>query len=184
MIDRVDVTERGAMLVTDYKTGKGTGYRGLADDPDPTRAGTLLQLGLYAEAVAQQLNARQVQSEYWMVNPEAGFAHHGYSWTGDHQQRLNQVLSTIADGIEAGVFAAVPGDWQSFRNTYENCTYCPFDSVCPRDRAEQASDKAEAPELAVRAALVVPDTDSDTDPDSVPDTGGVASDGAPGAVAP
>ena len=151
-IDRVDVGADGAMIVSDYKTGKGTQYNKL-DEGDPTQQGTLLQLGLYAEAVAQQLGASRVSSSYWMVNPEAGYQRHGYPWTSDRRERLTEVLTAIADGIDSGVFAAVPGDWQSFRGTYDNCVYCEFDNVCPRGRAEQATDKANASELEVRVTL-------------------------------
>ena len=154
MIDRVDEGPGGSKLVSDYKTGSGTQYKGLANEDDPTRQGTLLQLGLYAEAVVSQLGASAVSAEYWMVNTGAGFARHGYPWTPTHRERLLEVLTSIADGIEAGVFAAIPGEWQSFRGTYDNCAYCDFDTVCPRGRAEQAADKAEAPEMAVRVALV------------------------------
>ena len=159
-IDRVDVAADGAMVVSDYKTGKGTQFNKL-DEGDPTQQGTLLQLGLYAEAVAQQLGASRVSSSYWMVNPEAGYKRHGYPWTSDRRERLTEVLTAIADGIDAGVFAAVPGDWQSFRGTYDNCVYCEFDNVCPRGRAEQAADKAKASELEVRVTLTErPEQDS------------------------
>jgi len=155
MIDRIDETETGHQLVSDYKTGKGSVYNGLAKDPDPTRSGTLLQLGLYAEAVAQHLGAGHIASNYWMVNAEAGFARHGYDWTPENRGRLLDVLGTIADGIEAGVFVPTPGEWQSYKGSYDNCAYCAFDSVCPKGRAEHAADKAQAPELAVRVELTL-----------------------------
>ena len=151
MIDRIDATEDGVMVISDYKTGKGNQYGKL--DEDPTQQGTLLQLGLYAEAVAQKLGADRISSAYWMVNAEVGFKRLGYSWMQAHRERLHEVLTAITDGISAGVFAAVPGDWQSFRGTYENCKYCDFDAVCPRGRAEHATDKAAAAELEVRVAL-------------------------------
>ena len=53
----------------------------------------------------------------------------------------------------AGVFAASPGEWDSWRLTNSNCSYCDFDSVCVRDRGDQATAKSEAPELAVRVSL-------------------------------
>lgn len=160
LIDRVDRGPRATRRVVDYKTGSGSKYKGLAGEDDPTRAGTLLQLGLYAEAVAAELGAGTISSEYLMVDTSAGFARHGYDWTPAHRHRLLDVLTVIADGIEAGVFPTIPGDWQSFRNSYQNCTYCQFDTVCPRDRSEHARDKAGAPELAVRVALM-PKPESD-----------------------
>ena len=153
MIDRVDRGQGGRHLVSDYKTGKGRAYKDLAKVDDPTKEGTLLQLGLYAEAVSQHVGGDAVETHYWMVNTEAGHARYGYPWTPDHRTRLLDVLTTIADGIDDGVFAANPGEWQSHYSTYENCTYCEFDSICPRSRAEHAADKADAPELAVRVAL-------------------------------
>lgn len=153
-VDRVDEAGHGSKRIVDYKTGGGKEYKNLADEDDPTREGKLLQLGLYAEAVIGQLGASAVSSDYWMVNTSAGFARHGYAWTPAHRDRLLEVLTAIADGIEAGVFATVPGDWQSFRSTYSNCTYCDFAELCPRDRAEHAGQKADAPEIeAVRVAL-------------------------------
>lgn len=153
MIDRVDRGPRNARRIVDYKTGRGKKYKGLDSEVDPTRGGTMLQLGLYAEAVSARLGGGDLSSEYWMVDTAAGFARHGYDWTSAHRARLVQVLTLIADGIEAGVFPAEPGEWQSFRSTFENCAYCDFDRVCPRARSEHAADKAGAGALAVRRAL-------------------------------
>ena len=159
-IDRIDQTRAGHHVVSDYKTGRGSNYKGLDKEDDPTRAGTMLQLGLYAEAAAQHLGAEHTTTSYWMVNTAAGFARHGYGWTPEHRRRLLDVLATIADGIDNGVFAANPGEWQSYKSSYENCSYCAFDSVCPKGRAEHSADKAHAPELEVRVALTLrPESD-------------------------
>lgn len=149
--DRVDVGDDGRVAVTDYKTGKGTGYEALEDDP--VTGGTTLQLGLYAEAARQQLGADQVDSHYWMVNVEAGFRRVGYSWTEDRRERFIEVVTAIVDGVEGGMFAAVPGDWNHFRGTNDNCAYCEFDPICPRDRGEHAEAKLGAPELQARKPL-------------------------------
>ncbi|HSL57647.1 MAG TPA: PD-(D/E)XK nuclease family protein [Acidimicrobiales bacterium] len=153
--DRVDVDPTGRRLVTDYKTGKGTEYRHL--DDDPVRGGTTLQLGLYSEAARQVLGASEAAAHYWMVNDDAGFARRGYTWTDDRRQRFVEVVTAIVDGIEAGAFPAVPGEWDAFRGTYEGCRHCDFDAVCPRDRGEQAAAKVDAPELRVRARLLPAD---------------------------
>jgi RecB family exonuclease len=152
-IDRIDSAGPGRMVVSDYKTGSGSQYKGLAKEADPTKAGTLLQLGLYAEAAHQLLGADSVETSYWMVNPRANYQRMGYEWTPEHRARLVDVVSTIVDGIESGVFAAAPGDWDNFRRTYKECAFCEFDPICPRDRAEHAADKLTAPELSVRVAL-------------------------------
>lgn len=162
LADRVDRTATGAHIVSDYKTGKGAKYRHL--DEDPLAAGTTLQLGLYSEAAVQLLGATDTEAAYWMVEPRGGFRRYGYPWTDEIRARFVEVLTTIADGIEGGVFPAVPGEWDSFRSTFANCTYCEFDSVCSSDREEQASAKVAAPQLRVRDPLVPPQpTDEDAD---------------------
>jgi hypothetical protein len=155
MADRIDRSDTGRVLVSDYKTGKGAQYKGLgADGDDPVRGGTLLQLGIYAEAALQQLDATEADAHYWMINGDVAFARFGYRWTPERRQRLIDVVTTIVDGIDAGVFPAVPGEWNNFRNTHENCTYCEFDRVCSRDRGEHAEAKVGAPELRIRERLL------------------------------
>ncbi|MCP3913696.1 MAG: hypothetical protein GY713_22455 [Actinomycetia bacterium] len=151
-VDRIDVDVDGRLLVSDYKTGSGTKYRGIHDD-DPVQGGRTLQLGLYAEAAHQLLEADEVSSHYWIVgNPKAP-GRHGYDWTPDRRQRMFEVLEVIADGIQDGVFPVVPGDWDSWRSTYSECAYCAFDQVCSRARGEHADAKAGAPQLEIRRPL-------------------------------
>lgn len=152
--DRVDadVDDPGALHVSDYKSGKGAKFKGL--DDDPVQGGTTLQLGIYAEAAAQLLGATSVASRYWIINTDPRFRRLvGYTWTPDRRQRLLDVVGAIVAGIDGGLFPAVPGDWNTFRSTHDNCTYCEFDRVCPRDRGEQHTAKAGAVELRVRAPL-------------------------------
>jgi ATP-dependent helicase/nuclease subunit B len=149
--DRVDRRDDGTLVVTDYKTGKGDAYKGI--DGDPVQGGATLQLGLYAEAAQQLLGAPASEAHYWMVNPGAAFVRYGYPWTDDRRERLIDVVSAIADGIEGGVFAAVPGEFNSWRGTNENCRFCDFDRLCPRDRGEHAEAKVAAPQLRVRERL-------------------------------
>lgn len=149
--DRVDVGAGNRHVVLDYKTSKGDRYGAL--DEDPVLGGTTLQLGVYAEAARQVLGADTASGYYWMVNDSSCSDRCGYDWSDDRRERFVEVLGTIVDGIGAGVFAAQPGGWDSFRRTHENCAYCPFDSVCPVDRGEQAAAKAGADELRIRHSL-------------------------------
>ncbi|MCC6437244.1 MAG: PD-(D/E)XK nuclease family protein [Acidimicrobiales bacterium] len=150
--DRVDRSEDGRVVVLDYKTGKGAKYKGIADG-DPVQGGTTLQLGLYAEAALQHLGATSAEAHYWIVNDASGHPHHGYEWTPPRRARFLEVVTAIADGIEQGLFPAVPGEWNTFRNTHDGCAYCEFDSLCPRDRGEVAEVKLADPLLAGRAVL-------------------------------
>jgi hypothetical protein len=152
MADRVDVTADGRHVVSDYKSGKGGEYDKIAAG-DPTKAGTTLQLGLYSEAAVQLLGATAAEAHYWMVNEDAGFSRRGYPWDAERRRRFVDVVAGIVDGIERGVFPATPGEWDSWRNTFGNCTYCDFDDLCLRDRGEIAEAKITAPELAVRDIL-------------------------------
>lgn len=150
--DRVDATAAGRLLVSDYKTGKGEAYKKI-DEGDPVRAGTTLQLGLYAEAANQLLGGVDTSSHYWMVNDAARYARHGYQWDDERRARFVEAVTAIVEGIDSGVFAAAPGEWDSWRQSHEQCRFCEFDAVCPVDRGEQAQAKGAAPELAVRVTL-------------------------------
>jgi hypothetical protein len=150
MIDRVDTTADGRVLVNDYKSGKGKKYDGL--DDDPFIDGTTLQLGMYAEGAMQATGKSEAAAHYWLVE-RGGEQRLGYAWTDEKRERFHEVLTAITSGIANGVFAASPGEWDSWRLTNANCGYCDFDSVCVRDRGDHAEAKADAPELAVRVAL-------------------------------
>ena len=155
--DRVDTDETGRHLVLDYKTGKSDKYAGLADG-DPVMAGTTLQLGLYAEAARQALGATETAGFYWLLEakqPKDRFA--GYDWTSERQTRFRDVLHTIVEGIEHGVFVQVPDEWDIFFRTHSNCRYCEFDAVCPAARGEHAEAKAADPALQIRVGLSIDD---------------------------
>jgi ATP-dependent helicase/nuclease subunit B len=157
--DRVDRATDGRWIVLDYKTGAGRKYRELADDE--FLAGTTLQLGLYAEAARQRLGGDAAAAYYWMVDEAARFEAHGYAWTPERRARFVDLLATMVDGIDRGVFPAVPGEYDNFRNAYSGCRYCAFDEVCPSDRGVYAEAKVASPELAVRSALQPPLSDED-----------------------
>ena len=156
--DRVDRGEDGHLVVLDYKTGSAKAYSELADDP--VRAGRSLQLGVYAEAARAQLGADQVDSFYWAISAKEKYRQLGYPWTEDRRSRFLDVTETIVDGIEAGVFPARPGEYQSFWDRHENCGFCDFDRVCPRDRDDDQRATAGAPELGLLERLRLPQAES------------------------
>jgi ATP-dependent helicase/nuclease subunit B len=152
LADRVDRAGDGSLIVTDYKTGRGDKYGDIATG-DPVHAGTTLQLGLYAEAAIQRLGAGAASAYYWMVDPRGHYERYGYPWDGARRERFLAVTTAIVEGIEGGVFPLVPGEWNIWRGTHDECAFCEFDALCPRDRGEQAEVKAAAVELRVRDRL-------------------------------
>lgn len=153
VVDRVDTTLDGRVVVSDYKSGKGAKFKTL--DEDPFTSGTTLQLGMYSEGALRHTARDVAKADYWLV--ESGRdERRGYTWTAELRTRFFDVLTAISDGIESGVFVAAPGDWNTFRQTNEACTYCDYDSVCVRSRGEQADAKASAPEVQVRLLLEPP----------------------------
>ncbi|MBL8775878.1 MAG: PD-(D/E)XK nuclease family protein [Acidimicrobiales bacterium] len=153
-IDRVDRTVDGGHVVVDYKSGKGSAYKDL--ESDPVLGGTTLQLGLYAEAVAQRFGGTGTSSYFWMLSARGDYLLHGGPWEDGHRARFREVLTAITDGIEAGAFPAQPGGYETFWRTHENCGFCDFDRLCPRDRDEHQLAKADAPEVAVLTRLLPP----------------------------
>lgn len=146
-IDRVDAKIGGGLVVIDYKTGRGGG--GFIDIPKQDRAhpaadlvlgGRKLQLVLYALA-ARKLHAEPatpVESWFWFI--EIGELRGG-PVTEVQEEQLRSALDVSVGGIRDGVYPINPGaeTWRSGRTTWDNCTYCPFDLVCPTGRAEHWS---------------------------------------------
>lgn len=155
--DRVDIAEDGHLVVLDYKTGSDWAYGEL--DSDPVRAGVTLQLGVYAEAARARFGAAEVEAHYWFISGRGRYRQLGYRWTEPTQSRFLDVTEAIIDGIEAGAFPARPGEYDSFRGTNQNCTFCDFDRVCPRDREDHQRATAAAPELTVLGRLQLPEVD-------------------------
>lgn len=138
--DRVDRTEDGALVVVDYKTG------GVSDDvkkipkDDPVVRGTKLQLPVYALAArAAHDPDAPVHAAYWHVSAKGGFQWIGYDADDARDARFRDVLTTIADGIDAGLFPGRPGEPSNRPGHagFDNCTYCDFDAVCTRERGQE-----------------------------------------------
>ncbi|HVF74905.1 MAG TPA: PD-(D/E)XK nuclease family protein [Acidimicrobiales bacterium] len=131
-IDRVDLAPDGSRLVVlDYKTGSPQTYGGL--DADPVKAGRLLQLPLYALAAQQRYPAAHVEAAYWFVGAAVDYRRVPVVLDDRTTARLHDVLDAIGDGVERGIFPANPGG-RGGRSGFANCTYCPYDRVCPGDR--------------------------------------------------
>ncbi len=160
--DRVDEGADGRLVVLDYKTGKDRYEKKL--DADPVQEGRTLQLGVYAEAASARLGGTGVDARYWLASADGRFAQRGYPWDDGRRTRFLDVVGTIVDGIESGTFPGRPGAFDTFFGSHENCGFCPFDRVCPRDRDDHEQTKRDAPELSLldRLALVEPADEATT----------------------
>ncbi|MEZ4552634.1 MAG: PD-(D/E)XK nuclease family protein [Dehalococcoidia bacterium] len=154
-IDRVDRSPDGRTLVViDYKTGYvRDGHKALPTDP--VHGGRLLQLPIYALAARASEGGpavERVESHYWFVTERGTFGMHGYELDGARQARFLGVLGAITAGIAGGVFVANPGTLT--HRGYEHCSYCPFEPVCPADRARAWEHKRSDAGLAGYLALI------------------------------
>ena len=119
----------------DYKTGSRRPYEGL--ESDPIDRGQRLQLAVYSLAARGKLGAdTDVRAAYWFATSGGDFAlvpGQPVRIDEDTAKRFEEGVSTIASGIERGLFPANPGGpgWQ---REFKNCGFCDFDSLCPSRR--------------------------------------------------
>ena len=144
-MDRLDRTPDGSrLLVLDYKSGSAGYYFGL--DKDPLKRGKLLQLPIYALAARQSYDSvSEVEAYYWFISEDQDYARRGYIVDESILVEFHQAIDVIVSGIASGLFPARPG--KARQDTYENCSLCPYDRICPRLRARLWERKRSAPEL-------------------------------------
>jgi ATP-dependent helicase/nuclease subunit B len=121
-IDRIDITPDGKHgRVVDYKSGKAYGR------PNDLSGGSNLQLPLYmiaAEWILKDLHRgiRMEESEYYHVTQDTK-RHVGFDreTLESGKKDLADILDTIVDSIDSGLFFAYPGDY---------CRSCDFLFIC------------------------------------------------------
>jgi hypothetical protein len=151
--DRVDRTAGGALWIIDYKTGRPYPV----DADDPTAAGTMLQLPVYAHAARASFGGADtpVGAAYWYVSTRGQFRWAELVLTPEVDARVDEVLRAVADGIDAGVFACrvdPPSTWtRRFRS------YTDPDARGTRDRYREWQRKRGAPALRGYVALAEPE---------------------------
>jgi RecB family exonuclease len=153
-IDRVDRAPDGSRLVVlDYKTGASSPYSVLTKDP--VKRGQLLQLPIYALAAQSVHGPAPVEAHYWFATEEQGYERKGYPVEETVLEALHGALGIILNGIASGLFPARPGKPRN--ESYDNCSFCPYDRVCPRDRSRLWEHKRAAPELRRYVEMAEPD---------------------------
>jgi ATP-dependent helicase/DNAse subunit B len=159
-IDRVEQSLDGEHIaVVDYKTGRADQYKSL--ETNPLQDGQLLQLPIYGLAAADAFGAVSVEASYWFITEKEKFERKGYAVSRANSGGFREALTTIVDGIGAGVFPANPGKRDEFRRSFEHCRFCAYDSICARDRDRQWRRKREAEAIEPYRLLAAEETDDD-----------------------
>ena len=153
--DRVDRASDGTLVVSDYKTGRQDDLRKLLRDP--VANGTRLQLPLYALAAARRFGAGdRIRARYWLLSTERSSPSYDLPLTEAVLDRFREIVGRILAATTEGVFPAVPGKPRA--ESFENCSSCPYDSICPPDRdvrwALERQSPGAAPALDVLEAPV------------------------------
>jgi hypothetical protein len=154
-IDRVDRAE-GAFRVIDYKSGRDKKTEvSAANRLDSGRA---VQLALYARAVRDQERAAGrpvpvVSALYWFCTTGGNFRQRQMVAGDDTDAALGEVVAGIDAGVRAGCFPQVPDAFQDFFGSWENCSYCEYDGLCPTGRDLLYEAKCGDPALAPHRAL-------------------------------
>ena len=154
-IDRVDRAE-GAFRVIDYKSGRDSKMDvSAANRLDDGRA---VQLALYARAIRDRERAAgrrvpAVSALYWFCTTRGNFRQRQMVAGDDTDAALDDVVAGIDAGVRAGCFPQVPGAYQDFFGSWENCSFCDYDGLCPAGRDSLYDAKSGDPALAPYRAL-------------------------------
>jgi len=163
--DQVDRTAGGGLWVIDYKTGRPNAV----DPEDPTAAGRMLQLPVYAHAARASFGDPDtaVGAAYWYVSTRGQFRWAELVLSPEVDARVDEVLRTIADGIDAGVFPCrvdPPTTW-----TRRIRSYTDPDARGTRDRYREWQRKRAAPALRGYVGLAEPEVLADDDSEGAGD---------------
>jgi RecB family exonuclease len=153
-VDRIDRAEDGSLSVIDYKTGASQGYKGLTPE-EPHQAGTRLQLALYGAVVGDLLGNPAVEAGYWFITGKGDFARIGYVLTPGVQARVGDAVTTIVDGIRAGVFPRRPPAVPAYG--FVDCHYCSPDEMSTAEARREWERKRLDPALARYVQLCEPE---------------------------
>lgn len=158
LIDRVDSNQAGTLVtVIDYKSGSSSSYRDM--DRDPLAAGRRLQLPIYGLAIRALTSATaRIEAQYWFMTSRGNFVRK-VAPLHDVEEKFLEVIGTIVDGIQEGIFPAVPSP-AGRENRPANCVFCDFDRVCPADRDVLWERKRQDPSLnRYLTLLIAPDSE-------------------------
>ena len=168
--DRLEVEPDGRLGVIDYKTGSTYSYRDIdRRGGDKLVNGTKLQLPVYALAARRAHGSPDsvVRAYYWFITRKGGYKTVGYEVDDAIMERFDEVLTTVLDGLEAGIFVARPA--AASYEFFVSCEYCDPDHLGTSSRRREWERKRHDPALASYLALAEPEAvlhTADEDPAS------------------
>jgi RecB family exonuclease len=149
-IDRIDRDPEGALTVVDYKTGGNDSYKGLSEQ-NPHDHGKHLQLYVYSQAAVKNRPTPSLHACYWFTRNNTFI---GYPITAQVKAAVLAAMSTVVDGIAAGLFPAHPAEKQPYG--WVDCWFCRPDGQSNSIGRRQWERKRSHPLLTAYRALSEP----------------------------
>lgn len=155
--DRVEVGSDGTISVIDYKTGGTRAYYDIKRGVDKTVNGSKLQLPVYALAARHHHGTEEtpVVATYWFTSAKGNFEEIGYRLDEETLARFDEVLGTILDGIESGIFPARPSG--ASYEFFVSCEWCDPDHLGTGARRREWERKRDDSLLEAYRQLAEPD---------------------------
>jgi ATP-dependent helicase/nuclease subunit B len=150
-IDRVDELADGSVAVLDYKSGRK--YPSAHGGEEPRSRDARLQLPVYALAAKAAYGAsRRIRAGYWFVGSPTP-----PQWSAidaELEARVTGMVDALCDMLEHAAFPGRPGPSDERSGRGVNCTFCPYDAMCPPERRTEWLHKRGDPVLGPYRALV------------------------------
>ena len=90
---------------------------------------------------------------YWYCTSRGKFHQREVTVDDEVEATLTDVLAGIDAGVRAGCFPAVPGAFQDHFGSFENCSFCDYNSLCASGRDSIDAAKRADPAVAPYSAL-------------------------------
>jgi len=72
-----------------------------------------------------------ISARYWFITERENYGQAVLPLDGETREKFGEVVQVLASTMRGGYFPAVPGAETGRHNSYKNCQYCPYDTVCP-----------------------------------------------------